>query len=84
MPVSNQQVVRHGFLGELYGDSYYPGHLLDKGKAILLALEEEFVAADSEIETIARDAIGEDFAFVASAYGFADADVEELIAAREW
>lgn len=48
------------------------------------ALEEEFVAADSEIETIARDAIGEDFAFVASAYGFADADVEELIAAREW
>ncbi|MCX4667468.1 DUF5713 family protein [Streptomyces sp. NBC_01381] len=113
MPVSNQQVVGHGFLGELYGDSYYPDHLLDKGKAILLglcarieserpadldalyvltaaateefnALEEEFVAADSEIETIARDAIGEDFAFVASAYGFADADVEELIAAREW
>ncbi|MFD8478682.1 DUF5713 family protein [Kitasatospora sp. NPDC059673] len=44
------------------------------------ALEE----AGSEIETVARDAIGADFAFVAAAYGFADADGEELIAPREW
>ncbi|MFD5566201.1 DUF5713 family protein [Kitasatospora griseola] len=40
--------------------------------------------ADSEIDTVAREAIGEDFAFVAAAYGFADADREELIAPREW
>jgi len=28
--------------------------------------------------------IAEDFWFVASAYGFTDADVEELIATRDW
>lgn len=48
------------------------------------ALEAEFDAAGSEIETVARDAIGGDFWFVAKAYGFTDADVEELIAPREW
>ncbi len=34
-------------------------------------LEAEFEAAGSEIETVAREEIAEDFAFVASAYGFA-------------
>ncbi|WP_405493371.1 DUF5713 family protein [Streptomyces sp. NBC_00096] len=47
-------------------------------------LEAEFEAAGSEIETVAREEIAEDFWFVASAYGFTDADVEELIAPREW
>ncbi|MCC3768922.1 hypothetical protein K6I34_000956 [Streptomyces sp. UNOC14_S4] len=42
-------------------------------------LEAEFEAASSEIETIARD-----FWFIARAYGFTDADAEELIATREW
>jgi len=46
-------------------------------------LQEEFFEADSEIETAARDCIGQDFDFVAKAYGF-DADGEELIATREW
>ncbi|MFG2564374.1 DUF5713 family protein [Streptomyces sp. NPDC048567] len=48
------------------------------------SLEEEFEAAGSEIETIAREIIAEDFWFVASAYGFSGADVEELIATRDW
>ena len=48
------------------------------------ALEAEFDAAGSEIETVAREEIAEDFGFVADAYGFEDADVEELIAARDW
>jgi len=48
------------------------------------ALEAEFEAAGSEIETVAREAIAEDFWFVAQAYGFVDADIEELIAPREW
>ncbi|MFZ3471069.1 DUF5713 family protein [Streptomyces sp. 4.24] len=47
-------------------------------------LEAEFEAAGSEIETVAREEIAEDFWFVASAYGFADADAEELISPREW
>ncbi|GGX57716.1 DUF5713 family protein [Streptomyces fructofermentans] len=48
------------------------------------ALEAEFEAAGSEIETVARDEIGGDFLFVARAYGFRDADSEELTATRDW
>ena len=44
----------------------------------------KFLHADSELETAARQSIGEEFAFIASAYGFEDADVEELIATRDW
>ncbi|MEU0568156.1 DUF5713 family protein [Nonomuraea sp. NPDC005983] len=110
---TNQQVVHHAFLKGMYDDGYFPDHVVDKGKAILLrlcerieaerpsdlaalytlteaateefnALEAEFEAAGSEIETVAREVIAEDFWFVASAYGFAEADVEKLIAARDW
>ncbi|WP_040166470.1 DUF5713 family protein [Microbacterium gorillae] len=47
-------------------------------------LGEEFDAADSELETVARDTIGSDVAKIAEAYGFSDADIEELISPREW
>ncbi|MQS16921.1 hypothetical protein F7Q99_33220 [Streptomyces kaniharaensis] len=47
-------------------------------------LQEAFEAADSEIETVAREEIAEDFAFIAEAYDFPGADVEGLIAARDW
>lgn len=44
---------------------------------------EFFYEHDSEIETGAREAIGADFGHIAVAYGF-DADMEELIATRDW
>jgi Family of unknown function (DUF5713) len=47
------------------------------------ALAEEFFENDSDIETVAREAIGGDFAFIVKAYGF-DIDVEEVIATRDW
>ncbi len=113
MPITNQQVAGHMFLRQMYADSYFPDHVVDRGGAILArlcerieaerpsdlealyalsqaatqefnALEEEFEAAGSEIETVAREVIAEDFVCVASAYGFPDADVEELIATRDW
>ncbi|MFI6288899.1 DUF5713 family protein [Streptomyces sp. NPDC051018] len=113
MAISNQQVAGRAFLQPLYEDPYFPDHVLDKGRAILLRLcerieaerppdlaalyvltegateefnrlEAEFEAAGSEIETVAREEIAEDFWFVATAYGFPDADVEKLIAARDW
>ncbi|MET9619763.1 DUF5713 family protein [Streptomyces sp. NPDC006464] len=113
MSITNQQVAGHAFLRALYEDGYYPDHVVDRGRAILLrlcerieaerpadlpalyaltdaateefnALEAEFEAAGSEIETVAREEIAEDFSFVASAYGFPHADTEELIAVREW
>lgn len=47
-------------------------------------LEDEFDEHDSEIETIAREAIAVDFEAIANAYGYTDADIEELIATRNW
>ncbi len=44
----------------------------------------EFDEADSEFETVARDATGTDFKFIASSYGFDEADIEELISPRDW
>lgn len=113
MELTNRQVAGHPFLHGMYDDGWFPDHLVDKGKAILLrlcarieaerpadlaalyaladvateefnALDEELVAAGSEIETVARELIADDFAFVAAAYGFADADTETLIGARDW
>ncbi|MGX1886849.1 DUF5713 family protein [Streptomyces sp. NPDC055287] len=113
MSVVNEKVAGRAFLRGLYADTYFPDHVLNQGKAILLrlcerieaeqpadlaalyvltqaateefnALESEFEAAGSGIETVAREEIAEDFWFVASAYGFAEADVEELIATRDW
>ena len=40
--------------------------------------------AVSEIETAARDCIAVDFEFISKSYGFIEADVEELIATRDW
>ncbi|MDK0524735.1 DUF5713 family protein [Streptomyces sp. ML-6] len=113
MPITNQQVTEDFLLHQMYTDEYFPDHIVDKGKAILLRLcerieaeqpadlpalyvltqaateefnllESEFEAAGSEIETVAREDIAESFWFVATAYGFTDADVEELIATRDW
>ncbi|MER7817334.1 DUF5713 family protein [Streptomyces sp. NPDC096153] len=113
MPIIGQRVAGHAFLRQLYADPYYPDHVVDKGRTILVRLcerieadkpsdlaalyvltqaateefnllEAEFEAAGSEIETVAREEIAEDFWFVASTYGFTDADVEELIATRDW
>ena len=47
-------------------------------------LQSAFEEQDSEIETVARECIALDFEFIATAYGFDDADIEELIATRDW
>lgn len=47
-------------------------------------LEDAFEEAGSELETGAREALAADFEAIAKAYGFDDADAEELIATREW
>ena len=47
-------------------------------------LQEEFDEQGSEIETAARDCIATDFEAIAKAYGFDDADTEDLVATRDW
>jgi hypothetical protein len=109
----NQALASYQFLQGMYDDGYFPDHVVDKGKAILLRLceqveaerpadlaalyvlthaateefnelESEFDEAGSGLETVARELIAEDFWAIANAYGFADADVEELVATRDW
>lgn len=46
-------------------------------------LQDKFFAKNSEIETVARECLASDFHFISMAYGF-DADIEELIATRDW
>jgi hypothetical protein len=48
------------------------------------ALEGEFRAAGSEIDTMARETICTDFENIAKAYGFEDVDIEELTEEREF
>ncbi len=47
-------------------------------------LHEDFEENDSELETVAREEMAEDFAEIAAAYGFGHIDIEELIAPRDW
>lgn len=110
--ITNEKMINYPFLKGMYNDGYFPNHLVDKGKSILIRLcvsienqkpqnleelyklthaateefnnlAEEFYENDSEIETVARECIGMDFANIALNYGY-DADVEELIATRDW
>ena len=103
----------HNFLTVMYEDDYYPNHLVDKCKNVLIelclalenkdqlskeaflslthkatekinTLESDFSHHNSEIETVARENIAEEFALIANTYGFGDIDVEELIANRNW
>ncbi|KAB7687686.1 MULTISPECIES: DUF5713 family protein [Plesiomonas] len=112
MCIENHNLKNYSFLKGMYSDEYFPNHLVDKGKEILVrlcesielnkpenleslydltrlateefnVLSEEFDKNGSEIETIAREIIGDDFYNIAKNYGY-DADAEELIAARDW
>ncbi|KLV03433.1 hypothetical protein ABT56_19795 [Photobacterium aquae] len=47
-------------------------------------LGEEFEDNGSELETEAREVIAGDFDFIVRSYGFADVDIEDVIAPREW
>ncbi|MFF1557144.1 DUF5713 family protein [Streptomyces sp. NPDC058279] len=43
-----------------------------------------FEAAGSGVDTVTREVIADDLRFVAGTYGSTDADIAELVAAREW
>jgi len=47
-------------------------------------LQDEFEDNESEIETAARDDIAMSFGYIAKINGFPDADLEELVATRDW
>lgn len=41
MPITNDRLKDHPFLQEMYEDDFFPTHLVDKGRAILIRLCEE-------------------------------------------
>lgn len=113
MNFENLKVDPSKLLTAMSRDNYFPKHLVDQVREILLnacreiesqqpadlrdlyaitcrateginGLEESFEEHDSEIETVARDDIAESFGYIASVYGFPDADLEELVATRNW
>ena len=113
MPITNAAMADYEFLAVLYEDDFFPNHVLDMGKAVLVrlcerleadrpadlealyvltqaatkefnGLEDEFEAAGSEIETVAREEICGDVYNIAAAYGFPDAEHEKLTATRDW
>jgi hypothetical protein len=47
-------------------------------------LESEFEENDSELETVARDIMAENFEYIVRAYDFLDVDIENVIAPRNW
>ncbi|MFE6063957.1 DUF5713 family protein [Streptomyces sp. NPDC056431] len=50
---TKQQVARHAFLRQMYDDSYFPDHVVDQGKAILLRLCEQVEAEQpSDLESM--------------------------------
>lgn len=110
--LSAQQIDDLCLLEDMYQDGYFPDHLVDRVKEILITvcrkvekerpqdnddlyvitqaateeindLQEVFEDAGSEIETVARESIAVSFDKISRAYGY-EADVEELIATREW
>lgn len=112
MSLINTAVRDRAMLVDMYADDYFPKHLVDECKGILVSmchrietekpadlpalytithdatellnqLQPAFEENDSELETGAREALGEEFDVIARAYGF-DADVEEMMAPREW
>lgn len=47
-------------------------------------LEDEFEENDSELETVAREVMAENFDYIVRSYGFNDVDIEDVIEPREW
>lgn len=56
---------------------------LDKMTLAINDLQEEFEDNDSEIETVARDSIGETVGYILDWFGI-DIDIEDAIGERDW
>lgn len=56
---------------------------LDKMTLAINDLQEEFEDNDSEIETVARDSIGETVGYILNWFGI-DIDIEDAIGKRDW
>ncbi len=82
--VSNPKVNQYSFLDEMYRDNYFPTHLVDKGKAILVklcaAIEREKPQSTADVYVLTHLATLE-FNRLANEFGSSGSEIET--AARE-
>ncbi|WP_299771877.1 DUF5713 family protein [uncultured Pseudoteredinibacter sp.] len=82
--LSNTKINEYKFLEEMYNDSYFPNHLVDKGRNILLKLclsiEKEKPSTTEDVYILTRKATIE-FNELANEFGNANSEIET--AARE-
>jgi hypothetical protein len=84
MATTNEQVTGHAFLKALYRDGYYPDHLVDRGREILLRLCERVEAeqpAGLDALYVLTHAATEEFNALQDAFWEADSEIETV--ARE-
>ncbi|MEU7029181.1 DUF5713 family protein [Streptomyces sp. NPDC046275] len=85
MPIANQHVAGHAFLRQMYDDPYFPDHVIDRGKAILLRLCERIEAErPSNLESLyaLTQAATEEFNLLEREFVAAGSGIETV--AREW
>src|SRR5690349_12391816 len=89
--LTNQQVAGNAFLKGMYGDGYYPDHLVDKGRAILLRLCERIEAdrpSDLPALYALTEAATEEFNALDEEFHDAESEIEtvarEVIAGDFW
>ncbi|MET9570124.1 DUF5713 family protein [Streptomyces virginiae] len=85
MPITNQQITGRAFLRQMYDDSYFPDHVVDQGKAILLRLCERVEAerpTDLESLYALTQAATEEFNLLDREFVAAGSGIETV--AREW
>ncbi|MET8298162.1 DUF5713 family protein [Streptomyces sp. NPDC005180] len=85
MPITNSQAARHAFLRQMCDDSYFPDHLVDQGKTILLRLCERVEAerpADVQSLYALTQAATEEFNLLDRDFVAAGSGIETV--ARDW
>ncbi|MFD7555228.1 DUF5713 family protein [Streptomyces sp. NPDC059835] len=85
MPITNQQAARHTFLRQMHDDPYFPDHLVDQGRDILLRLCERIEAdrpSDPEALYALTQAATEEFNLLDRKFAAAGSGIETV--AREW
>jgi hypothetical protein len=84
MPLANAAVRDHAFLKDMFADTYFPKHLVEKGKQILLALCARIEGerpADAAAVIVLTHAATEEFNALAEEFGEEGSEIET--AARE-
>ena len=54
MPITNEQILNHRYLPEMYDDGYFPDFLVDKCRAVFVTLCEAIEATKPDVEALLK------------------------------